>query len=672
KKNDVIFYTSLTPTDAALLADFAIYDSGAKISNVIFIGLTPGVPGGIADCSATAGNTEVSLTWAAPPNNRSPITEYEVQYGTVASGNFGTIFTDDAVPGASITGLTNGTAYQFRVVAKNTVGTGPVSNIVNATPLQPAVPSFTITSPDGGEDWQVGTGHNITWSSTGSPGSNVILEYSTDGGSSWNTVISSTLNDGSHSWTVPNAITMSAKVRVTSTSNSTYTDSSNSNFTISSVPSITVTSPDGGEDWQVGTSHDITWSSTFGNRNSVELEYSTDGGSTWNTVISNTPNDGTHSWTVPNTPATSVRVRVSSTLIRSSTDTSNSNFTISTPPSITVTSPNGGEDWQVGTGHNITWSSTGSPGSNVNLEYSTDGGSSWNTVISSTPNDGSHSWTVPNTLTTSARVRVMSTSNSSYTDTSNSDFTIFKEASFPFTEDFESGSLASHWITNSTAEGRIQVTTGNGPQQGSYHLTMDDSVIGSSYSLNELILIINLSGKSGVDLSFYHKELNDENNVMPSSFTGSNNSDGVAVSADGNTWYKIQGLTSTDSISSSYKQFTVDLDAAISSASISYNNSFRIKFQQYDNDPITSDGFAFDDISLSLTGQLSPTWTGTVGVTVDGNSITKNTATGWGNSGAASQESFTGDGGVGFVAAQVNKYLVGGLSSSNPDAGYTS
>ncbi|MBT3879253.1 MAG: hypothetical protein HOF76_09415, partial [Candidatus Scalindua sp.] len=155
-------------------------------------------------------------------------------------------------------------------------------------------------------------------------------------------------------------------------------------------------------------------------------------------------------------------------------------LTVTTCQSITVTSPNGGEFWQVGTSHNITWANASYPGGNVNLEYSTDGGSSWNTVISSTPNDGSHSWTVPNTLTTSARVRVMSTSNSSYTDTSNSDFTIFKEASFPFTEDFESGSLASHWITNSTAEGRIQVTTGNGPQQGSYHLTMDDSVIGSS------------------------------------------------------------------------------------------------------------------------------------------------------------------------------------------------
>ncbi len=97
----------------------------------------PGVPGAIADVNIVIGDTRVDLDWTAPLNNLSPITEYEVQYGTVAGGNFNTIFTDDAVPGAAIIGLTNGVAYQFRVVAKNAVGTGLVSNIVNATPIVP-------------------------------------------------------------------------------------------------------------------------------------------------------------------------------------------------------------------------------------------------------------------------------------------------------------------------------------------------------------------------------------------------------------------------------------------------------------------------------------------------------------------------------------------------------
>ncbi len=105
-------------------------------------------------------------------------------------------------------------------------------------------------------------------------------------------------------------------------------------------------------------------------------------------------------------------------------------------------------------------------------------------------------------------------------------------------------------------------------------------------------------------LRFDHKEFNDEGYTMPSSFDGSNNSDGVAISADGNTWYKVQGLTVAEGTSSSWQCFDVDLDAAVQAAGISYNGAFKIKFQQYGKDPIVSstfpfsDGFAFEDIEV--------------------------------------------------------------------------
>jgi hypothetical protein len=126
---------------------------------------------------------------------------------------------------------------------------------------------------------------------------------------------------------------------------------------------------------------------------------------------------------------------------------------------------------------------------------------------------------------------------------------------------------------------------------------MDSSVDGT-YGLNELLLTANLDGEKNIRLSFIHKEFGDEDNPMPATFTGSNNSDGVAISADGNTWYKVQGLVDGDGISSDYKEFTVNLDAAVQSAGIEYNSSFWIKFQQYDNFSIPTDGFAFDNIQL--------------------------------------------------------------------------
>jgi len=172
-------------------------------------------------------------------------------------------------------------------------------------------------------------------------------------------------------------------------------------------------------------------------------------------------------------------------------------------------------------------------------------------------------------------------------------------AALPFFEDFESGSLASYWETNSTGAGRIEVTTAGGPYAGSHHLIMDSSRRGT-YSLNELVLTIDLAGMSGVRLSFYHKEFRDENHSMASVFTGSRGGDGVAISADGTTWYKVQGLTSADGISSGWQQFEIDLDAAAAAAGIHYTSDFRIKFQQFDNYPMTTDGFAFDDIRVEV------------------------------------------------------------------------
>ena len=79
-----------------------------------------------------------------------------------------------------------------------------------------------------------------------------------------------------------------------------------------------------------------------------------------------------------------------------------------------------------------------------------------------------------------------------------------------------------------------------------------------------------------------------------------------------------------------------------------------------------------DPDSLDGPSVVPVTWIDAVGVTVNGNSITKTASAGWGNGGAASLESFTGDGGVEFVAsaadASANGRPLCGLSSTNLDA----
>lgn len=83
---------------------------------------TPTVPGAP---SGTAGDEEVSLTWTAPTGG-STVTDYEVQYSSDA-GSTWTTFSDgvSTATSATITGLTNGTGYIFRVRAINALGEGP-------------------------------------------------------------------------------------------------------------------------------------------------------------------------------------------------------------------------------------------------------------------------------------------------------------------------------------------------------------------------------------------------------------------------------------------------------------------------------------------------------------------------------------------------------------------
>ncbi len=99
---------------------------------------SPGIP---TDLAATAGNTQVVLSWTAPDPNRSPLTDYTIQY-KLTTANSWTTFNDGTVNQTSttVTGITNGVPYQFRVSATNGIGTGLAS-----TPLDFTIPSTIDT-----------------------------------------------------------------------------------------------------------------------------------------------------------------------------------------------------------------------------------------------------------------------------------------------------------------------------------------------------------------------------------------------------------------------------------------------------------------------------------------------------------------------------------------------
>src|SRR4051812_40149383 len=136
---------------------------------------------------------------------------------------------------------------------------------------------------------------------------------------------------------------------------------------------------------------------------------------------------GQFNWTIPSsqTLGSDFKVRVTSATVTGTTDSSDSNFTL-TNPAITLTAPNGGELWRPGETHNITWTYSGSPGNDVRLEL-LKAGSVVQTITAAAPigssGSGSSQWVVPE-ITPGAdyTIKITSNQNAAYTDASNAAF----------------------------------------------------------------------------------------------------------------------------------------------------------------------------------------------------------------------------------------------------------
>ena len=97
--------------------------------------------------------------------------------------------------------------------------------------------------------------------------------------------------------------------------------------------SIKVVTPNGGEKWEAGMQHNITWTGQGIDNYDVKIEYSTNNGATYTFMDykTNYGTSGSYAWTVPNTPSTQCLVRLAVLLPPEIFDVSDAVFEITQP-----------------------------------------------------------------------------------------------------------------------------------------------------------------------------------------------------------------------------------------------------------------------------------------------------------------------------------------------------
>jgi hypothetical protein len=311
------------------------------------------------------------------------------------------------------------------------------------------IQNIQVTSPNGSEVWAPGSVHNITWSSDGL--GSVKIELLKNGALD-STIITSTANDGSYPWTIPSTkLGNDYKIRVMGL-DSQCTDNSDGNFVIQK---ITVTTPNGGNYWRSGTTKTIQWNSA--RSGTVRIELLKNGAVQSPAITSSTADDGSYSWSVPGNIDNTFKIRITTLVTLTTSDDSNSNFSIE---NIQVTDPASGDSWQAAGTHNIQWDSCGTGNVKIEFKYFSlpAGQYMTSTVVSSTPNDGSYSWTLDEffgATITHRTIKIISLTDTNEYDESD-EFSM--PAGYPNApSSFSKLSSTFHWQDNSDREDGFKI-----------------------------------------------------------------------------------------------------------------------------------------------------------------------------------------------------------------------
>ena len=376
---------ALTSAGKVVVAGQAVGASDTDFAVLVYEGAT--APGAPTSLGSTAGDAQVDLSWTAPTSNGgASLSGYKVESSTNSGSSWSTVVADTASTDTSYTAtsLTNGTAYDFRVSAINSVGTGSASDTTTATPVTtPGVPT-SLGSTAG--DAQVDLAWTAPTSNGGASLSGYKVESSTDSGSSWSTVVADTAS-ASTAYTATSLTNGTAYDFRVSAINAAGTGSASSSTsatprTTPGQPTALAGTPGNGEVSLSWTAPESTGGASI---SGYTVESSTDGGSNWSTSIADTGTSSTSAVVDGLSNGTVATFRVSAVNVAgtgsaSDVETATPRTTPGQPTSLAATEGN--------TQVELSWSAPTSDGGSAvtgyKVQQSTNSGLAWSTVVADT------------------------------------------------------------------------------------------------------------------------------------------------------------------------------------------------------------------------------------------------------------------------------------------------
>jgi len=333
---------------------------------------------------------------------------------------------------------------------------------------------ITVLIPQGEDIWEMGSSKTVTWADNITD--NVKIDLYKAGLFSI-TMSASTESDGSFNWDVPLTLEEGNdyNIRITSTTN-TSTIGESDFFGIYILPFIKISSPNGSENFMPGSSQIITWTDNIDENVKIELYK---GAGINRTITASVASNGTYNWIVPADLAESNDYKIRITSVNSSSvfDESDGYFSISTSPSLELSSPNGGEIFNVGGTRAIKWTSNFNDKIKIEL-WKND--IYYKTVTDSAENKGSYNWFIPTAtpLSNDYKVKIIRIENSAINDMSANFFGTGKPV-VSITEPFSN-------ITNSSTKVQWYGNSNDSTDLLYYYCATTDTTLSNSNALSAL------------------------------------------------------------------------------------------------------------------------------------------------------------------------------------------